>query len=373
MHTTALCSPTRSCILTGRNHHSNHMACITEGATGYPGYDGVIPFENGFLSETLVELGYNTFAVGKWHLTPAHEVSPAGPYVRWPLGRGFERYYGFLGGDTHQYYPELDLRQPHRRAAEVARGGLPPHRGPRRQGDLVRRRQQADRSGQAVLHVLLPGRAARPAPRAGGMVRPVQGAVRRRLGRLPGEGLQAAVEGRHHPEGHRAVAARRRRPGLEEAARQGAEAVRPDDGGVRRLPGAHRPSHRATDRLPRRARRARQHADHGDLRQRRQLRGRPDRIGQREQVLQQRARLVGAEPRRARRSRRTEVLQPLRLGMDLGGQHAVPSLEAGDVPRRRHRPVHRPLAEGDQGQGSHPHTSTPTPSTWCRPCSMRSE
>jgi arylsulfatase A-like enzyme len=107
MHTTALCSPTRTCILTGRNHHSNHMACITEAATGYPGYDGVIPFESGFLSEMLVDLGYNTFAVGKWHLTPAHEVSPAGPYLRWPLGRGFERYYGFLGGDTHQYYPEL--------------------------------------------------------------------------------------------------------------------------------------------------------------------------------------------------------------------------------------------------------------------------
>jgi arylsulfatase len=107
MHTTALCSPTRSCILNGRNHHSNHMACITEAATGYPGYDGVIPFENGFISEMLVEQGYNTFAVGKWHLTPAHEVSPAGPYLRWPLGRGFERYYGFLGGDTHQYYPEL--------------------------------------------------------------------------------------------------------------------------------------------------------------------------------------------------------------------------------------------------------------------------
>ncbi len=107
MHTTALCSPTRSCLLAGRNHHSNHMACITEGATGYPGYDGVIPFENGFLSEILLEKGFNTYAIGKWHLTPAHETSPAGPYIRWPLGRGFERYYGFLGGDTHQYYPEL--------------------------------------------------------------------------------------------------------------------------------------------------------------------------------------------------------------------------------------------------------------------------
>ncbi len=107
MHTTALCSPTRTCIITGRNHHSNAMSCITEGSTGYPGANGYIPFENGFLSEILLEHGYNTFALGKWHLTPADQLSAAGPYDRWPLGRGFERYYGFLGGDTHQYYPEL--------------------------------------------------------------------------------------------------------------------------------------------------------------------------------------------------------------------------------------------------------------------------
>lgn len=107
MHTTALCSPTRSCILTGRNHHSNAMSCITEGSTGYPGGNGNIPFENGFLSEILLQNGYSTYALGKWHLTPAEQNSPAGPYDRWPLGRGFERYYGFLGGDTHQYYPEL--------------------------------------------------------------------------------------------------------------------------------------------------------------------------------------------------------------------------------------------------------------------------
>jgi arylsulfatase len=107
MHTTALCSPTRSCILTGRNHHSNAMSCITEGSTGYPGGNGNIPFENGFLSEILVQHGYSTFAIGKWHLTPADQISAAGPYDRWPLGRGFERFYGFLGGDTHQYYPEL--------------------------------------------------------------------------------------------------------------------------------------------------------------------------------------------------------------------------------------------------------------------------
>ncbi|NPV62997.1 MAG: arylsulfatase [Methanotrichaceae archaeon] len=107
MHTTALCSPTRTCILTGRNHHSNNMACITEGSTGFPGYNGYIPFENGFLSEMLLQHGYNTYAIGKWHLTPADQMSSAGPYDRWPLGRGFERFYGFLGGETHQYYPEL--------------------------------------------------------------------------------------------------------------------------------------------------------------------------------------------------------------------------------------------------------------------------
>lgn len=93
--------------LTGRNHHSNAMSCITEGSTGYPGGNGAIPFENGFLSDILLKHGYNTYAIGKWHLTPAEQNSAAGPYDRWPLGRGFERYYGFLGGDTHQYYPEL--------------------------------------------------------------------------------------------------------------------------------------------------------------------------------------------------------------------------------------------------------------------------
>lgn len=107
MHTTALCSPSRSCMLTGRNHHSNGLACITEGSTGFPGSNGIIPFENGFLSEILLQQGYNTYAIGKWHLTPAEQTSAAGPYDRWPLGRGFERFYGFLGGDTHQYYPEL--------------------------------------------------------------------------------------------------------------------------------------------------------------------------------------------------------------------------------------------------------------------------
>jgi arylsulfatase A-like enzyme len=107
MHTTALCSPSRSCIVSGRNHHSNSMAAITELSSGYPGYNGIVPFENGFLSEMLLGHGYNTFMVGKWHLSPSHHETAVGPYDRWPLARGFERFYGFLGGDTSQWHPDL--------------------------------------------------------------------------------------------------------------------------------------------------------------------------------------------------------------------------------------------------------------------------
>ena len=107
MHTTALCSPSRGCILTGRNHHSIGLASITETSTGYPGYNGILPFDRGMLSEMLLQQGYNTFCVGKWHLTPPEHTTAAGPFDRWPLGRGFERYYGFLGGETNQWFPEL--------------------------------------------------------------------------------------------------------------------------------------------------------------------------------------------------------------------------------------------------------------------------
>ncbi len=106
-HTTALCSPTRACLLTGRNHHTVGLAAITELSLGFPAHNATMGFEHGMLPEILVEHGYNTFCVGKWHLTPPEDTTPAGPFDRWPLGRGFERSYGFLGGDTDQYHPDL--------------------------------------------------------------------------------------------------------------------------------------------------------------------------------------------------------------------------------------------------------------------------
>jgi arylsulfatase A-like enzyme len=106
-HTTALCSPTRSCLLTGRNHTRNSMACITEAAIGFPNASGMIPPENGQIQEILSERGWNTYMVGKWHLCPEIEMNLASTRRNWPTGRGFERYYGFLGAETNQWYPDL--------------------------------------------------------------------------------------------------------------------------------------------------------------------------------------------------------------------------------------------------------------------------
>ena len=106
-HTTALCSPTRASLLTGRNATSNGMATIAEFSSGFPGISTRIPFENGFISEVLAENGYNTYCVGKWHLTPGEETGMAAWKKRWPLGRGFERFYGYLGGESSGWYPDL--------------------------------------------------------------------------------------------------------------------------------------------------------------------------------------------------------------------------------------------------------------------------
>ncbi len=106
-HTTALCSPTRAALLTGRNHHEVGTGMITELAVGYPGYNSQWGPESATVAEVLKNHGYNTAMFGKWHNTPDWETSPAGPFDRWPTGKGFEYFYGFLGGETSQYEPQL--------------------------------------------------------------------------------------------------------------------------------------------------------------------------------------------------------------------------------------------------------------------------
>src|SRR5262249_55554191 len=117
-HTTALCSPSRAALVTGRNATSVGMAVIEEFTDGFPGLSGRIPFETALISEVLVERGWKTFALGKWHMTPLEEENLAASQRHWPLGRGFERFYGFLGGEADQWYPNLvydnhPIRQPY--------------------------------------------------------------------------------------------------------------------------------------------------------------------------------------------------------------------------------------------------------------------
>jgi arylsulfatase len=106
-HTTALCSPTRAALLTGRNHHSAGNGVITEAATGYDGYTGILPKSAGTVAEVLRQYGYATAWFGKNHNTPDWETSQVGPFDRWPSGYGFEYFYGFMGGDMDQYHPTL--------------------------------------------------------------------------------------------------------------------------------------------------------------------------------------------------------------------------------------------------------------------------
>ena len=106
-HVTSVCSSTRACLLTGRNHHAVGMGLTQESVLGFPGYTGRIPKSAATLARILRDGGYNTMAVGKWHLAARGEYSAAGPFERWPLGLGFEKYYGFLGAETSQWAPEL--------------------------------------------------------------------------------------------------------------------------------------------------------------------------------------------------------------------------------------------------------------------------
>ena len=106
-HTTALCSPTRAALLSGRNHHSVHTGCITEMATGFPGYDAQWPREAACVAEILKGNQYATAAFGKWHNTPDHELGAGGPYDRWPTGKGFDYFYGFQGGESNQWFTPL--------------------------------------------------------------------------------------------------------------------------------------------------------------------------------------------------------------------------------------------------------------------------
>lgn len=106
-HTTSICSPTRAALLTGRNAHSVHMGLFPVTSKGFPGYDGRLPDDKATIAQILRSNEYNTYAVGKYHLTPINEITAVGPFDRWPTGRGFDHFFGWHLGHTDQYHPNL--------------------------------------------------------------------------------------------------------------------------------------------------------------------------------------------------------------------------------------------------------------------------
>ncbi len=124
-HTTSLCSPTRASLLTGRNHHAVGMGSLANYDLGFDGYRGAIDRRAALLPEILREPGWNSFAVGKWHLTPMHHTGPAGPFHQWPTQRGFDRFYGFMDGAMNHWEPFLTEDNHHIPTPDTR--GLSPH------------------------------------------------------------------------------------------------------------------------------------------------------------------------------------------------------------------------------------------------------
>ena len=384
-HTTALCSPTRSCLLTGRNHTRNSMACITEAAIGFPNASGTIPPENGMLSEILGERGWNTYMVGKWHLCPTDEMNLAATRRNWPSGRGFERWYGFLGAETNQWYPDLVYDNHLVDQPPIAGGGLPPDRRHHRQGAGVHRDAKAVGAGEAVLPLLRARRVPRPPPRPEGVDREVQGPLRRWAtrpsGSRPWPARRRSGSSRPTPSCRRSTRSAPPRPARARTASpfpssttpgHGSRSTTTRSGCSARMAEvyagflAHADYHigRLLDYLEQ-SERAGQHDDRRGLRQRRQRGGRPERLGQRDEVRQRHPRRPGR--RTWPRSTSWAARAPTTTTRPGGRWPSTPRSRCGSAtsstagpPTRASspgRPASRPAARSA--------TSTTTPSTSC--------
>ena len=154
-HVTAVCSPTRAAMLTGRNQHRVGFGLVAEFSGPFPGYNATIPRDCATLPRILQENGYMTAAIGKWHLTPDNQQGSSGPFNRWPSGLGFDYYWGFLGGEAGQYDPLITENQKVKGVPEGTDGQallLPGRHG--REGDRLAAPRARGAAGRALVHVL---------------------------------------------------------------------------------------------------------------------------------------------------------------------------------------------------------------------------
>ena len=377
-HTTALCSPTRSCLLTGRNHTRNSMACITEAASGFPNASGVIPPENGQIQQILAERGWNTYMVGKWHLCPEAEMNLASTRRNWPTGRGFERFYGFLGAETNQWYPELVYdshpvdppRSPEEgyhltvdltdkalefiKDAKVLAPDKPfflyyapgachaPHHAPREWIDRFKGRFDA---GYEALREETLAR-----QKELGIVPPDT--------ELPPMNPIGTPETRTGPDGQPFPALDVTRPWDSLSADERRLFARMAEVYAGFLAHADDQIGRLLDYLEETGQRENTIvvlvSDNGASGE-----GGPERLGEREHLRQRDAGRHRREPGAARRPRQPQDVQPLPDRLGDGVQHAVQDVEALRVQRRDRRPLHRLVAEGRRRQGRGPRPVPP--------------
>ena len=251
-HTTALCSPTRAALLSGRNHHVVGMGGITEIATSAPGYSSMRPNTCAPLAETLKLNGYSTAQFGKCHEVPVWQTCPMGPFDNWPSGGGgFEYFYGFIGGETNQYAPAIYHNTTPDRARSDARGGLSLHRGHDRQGHRLDPPAEGAVADKPFFIYFAPG-----ATHAPHHVRPdwsdkYKGQFDEGWDALREESLARQKDAWRHPRRCGADRPPGRDPGMGRHARRDATRAGPPDGGLRGLPGAHRPPRRPAHRRAR--------------------------------------------------------------------------------------------------------------------------
>ena len=197
-HSTALCSPTRAALITGRNHHSVGFGVIGEMSTGYPGYDSVIGPESATIGTILRDNGYATSWFGKNHNTPTYLYSAAGPFDQWPVGMGFQYFYGFMGGETDQWTPYL-FREHDPGFSVDRQARLQPHHRHGGRSHQLHEQPERGRARQAVLRLLRARRHAFAAPAEEGMDRQVQGQVRHGLGEAARADLRQPEAARGDP------------------------------------------------------------------------------------------------------------------------------------------------------------------------------
>ena len=346
-HTTALCSPTRSVFLTGRNHHQNGFASISETSTGFPGYNSHIPRENASMATVLRDAGWSTFWVGKNHNIPVDAWTMGASKKDWPLGQGYDRFYGFIGGETNQWFPDLAednhyVEQPYgpeegyHLSKDLADKAL----------EFIRDSKQSEPDKPWYLW-FCPGANHAPHHAPQEFIDKYKGKFDDGYEAYREWVLPRMIERGILPEGTELTPINP----MAEGTFSPGDAMRPWDTlsddekrallaygrGLRRLQRVHRPPGRADRRLPRGVRAARQHADPLRRRQRRLGRGLAQRLGQREQVLQRLAGHGRGQHAAHRPAGRAGGLQPLpdRLGRRV--LDAVPDVQA--LPTRAASPT----------------------------------